>query len=361
LKRFNCEPFVTRSIKLSDVAKAAGVSLGTASNVFNRPAVVRAEVREQVEAAALALGYSGPDPVGRMLMGGKANAIGVLPGGDMSVSFALSSPYLRAMLLGIAEICDENGASLVVVSGSGDRKEWAIRNALVDGFVLGNVDEIEMVRARRRPVPFVMMDMEGGPEVSSVCIDGYGGARQQAEHLLALGHRRFAILAVQRRPVDAVFHAPGRKGTALKGGYPLDHQKLCAYADTLADAGISIDDVPMVEAFPPSPFAEAGAKLLLDHAPEATAVLCMADKSAIAVIGEATSRGIRVPEDLSIIGFDDVENASSTTPPLTTIAQRTDEKGRVAARMLFAGGPPRQEVMKVELMVRKSTARVRQH
>lgn len=352
---------MNKSITLSDVAKAAGVSLGTASNAFNRPALVRAEVREQVEAAALALGYSGPDPIGRLLMGGKANAIGVLPAGDMTVTFALSSPYLRAMLLGIAEICDENGASLVVVSGSRDRKEWAIRNALVDGFVLGNIDEIEMVRARRRQVPFVMMDMEGGPDVSSVCIDGYDGARQQAEHLLSLGHRKFAILAVQRRPRDAVFHAPGRKGTELEGGYPLDHQKLRGYADTLATAGVSIDDVPIVEAFPPSPFAEAGAKLLLDRAPDATAILCMADKNAIAVLGEATSRGMRVPETLSIIGFDDVEDAAGTTPPLTTIAQRTDEKGRVAARMLFAGGPPRQEVMKVGLVVRRSTARVSQH
>jgi DNA-binding LacI/PurR family transcriptional regulator len=360
MKRFNKGRMVTRSIKLSDVAKAAGVSLGTASNVFNRPALVRAEVREQVEAAALALGYSGPDPVGRLLMGGKANAIGVLPAGDMSVSFALSSPYLRAMLLGIAEICDENGASLVIVSGSRDRKEWAIRNALVDGFVLGNVDEIEMVRARHRRVPFVLMDMEGGSDVNSVCIDGYDGARQQAEHLLALGHRRFAIFAVQRHPANAVFHAPGRKGTELQGGYPLDLQKLRGYADTLAAAGISIHDVPMVEGFPPSPYAEAGARLLLDRAPEATAVLCMADKNAIAVLGEATSRGIRVPEALSIIGFDDVEDAAGTTPPLTTIAQRTDEKGRVAARMLFAGGPPRQEVMKVELVERKSTAPVRQ-
>lgn len=345
-----------KSTKLSDVAKAAGVSLGTASNVFNRPDLVRAEVRDHVLSTAAALGYSGPDPVGRLLMGGRAHAIGFVPPGDMSVAFALSSPYLRSLLLGVAEVCDENRASLVVVSGSQDRKEWAIRNALVDGFILSNTEEIELVQSRRRQLPFVMMDMEAGPDVSSVVIDGYGGAKMQAEHVLALGHRNLAIAAVQRRPVEAVFHPPGRKETKLQNGFQLDHLKLRGYADALSAVGISIHDVPIVEAFPPSPFAELGAALLLDRAPKATAVLAMADKNALTVLQEARTRGIRVPQDLSVIGFDDVEDAATATPPLTTIAQQIAEKGRIAARMLFRGALPRQKTLPVMLVMRGSVA-----
>lgn len=343
-----------RAPKLTDVAKAAGVSLGTASNAFNRPELVREEVREQVLAAARTLGYGGPDPAARLLMGGKANAIGVLPVGDMAVSFAISSPYLRALLLGIAEVCDEHSASLMVVPGTRERKQWTIRNALVDGFVLGNPDEVEMMRARQRQVPFVMVDTDAGPEVNSVRIDGHAGARFQAEHLLELGHRRFAILAVQRRPVDPVWHPPSRRSRKLRNSFQLDEEKLRGYAEALAEAGLSIDEVPIVEAYPP--WAEAGAKLLLDKAPEATAILAMSDRNAIVVMEEAARRGLRIPEDLSLIGFDDVGDAETTMPPLTTVAQDIVEKGRIAARMLFAEGPPQQRVLPVHLVVRGTTA-----
>jgi DNA-binding LacI/PurR family transcriptional regulator len=344
---------VSKPTRLSDVARAAGVSLGTASNVFNRPDLVRAEMREHVRKVAAELGFSGPDPVGRLLMGGKANAIGVLPAGDMSVAFAIGSPYLSSLLFGIAEVCDTKGASLMVLSGAADRKAWAIGHALVDGFVLGNLDEIPMVQARQRQVPFALVDVEAGPGVNSVVVDGRAGARMAAEHLLALGHRRFAIAAVQRAPHEAVWHPPSSTTRSLQGGYPLDQLKLQGYADALEAAGIPIGSVPMVEAYPP--MSEAGAKLLLDRAPEATAVLAMADRNAIAILAEARRRGIDVPGQLSVIGFDDVPNAVLAVPPLTTIRQDTVEKGRAATQLLFAGGSPRQLTLPVELIVRGST------
>ncbi|MGN6489226.1 MAG: LacI family DNA-binding transcriptional regulator [Devosia sp.] len=344
---------MNKPIKLSDVARAAGVSLGTASNVFNRPHLVRTTMRDHVKRVAAELGFSGPDPVGRLLMGGKANAIGVLPAGDMSVAFTIGSPYLSALLLGIAEVCDANGANLLVVSGARDRKAWAINHALVDGFVLGNLDEIPLLAARQRQVPFVLIDVDAGPNTNSVGVDGRAGARLAAEHLLGLGHRRFAILAVQRAPREPIWHRPATSPRQLKGGYPLDHDKLAGYADALAAAGIPIDSVPMVEAFPP--LAQQGAQLLLDKAPEATAILVMADRNAIALLAEARARGIDVPRRLSVIGFDDVPNAPLATPPLTTVRQDTVEKGRAGARLLFEGGPPRQLKLPVELVVRGST------
>ena len=96
--------------------------------------------------------------------------------------------------------------------------------------------------------------------------------------------------------------------------------------------------------------------MLFDVAPEATAVLTMADSQAIAVLKEARRRNISVPDDVSITGFDDIVEAAHSDPPLTTIAQNPLEKGRAAARILFEGGPPLHVVLPVKLVVRGSTA-----
>ena len=348
--------FKPTKVRLSDVARSADVSLGTASNVFNRPELVREEVRERVRQIAAELQFSGPDAAGRLLMGGRANAVGVLPPGDMPVSFAVGSPYLHALLRGVAEVCDAQGANLLIISGAREQKSRAIGNALVDGFVLGNADEIELVEARRRKVPFVLLDMAAGNKVNSVRVDGRGGARQAAEHLLKLGHRKFGIIAVQRKPADAVWHPPSRRARRLQSGFPLDDEKLLGYADALAAAGIAIDSVPIVEAYPPSPWAEQGAELLLQRAPDAMAILAMSDKNAIAAIEVAARLGRRVPDDLSVVGFDDVEGTAGMTPPLTTVRQDIAAKGRTAAGMLFTGAAPRQLVLPVELVLRGSTA-----
>ena len=357
MKRFNLAAGRDEeAVRLSDVAVAAGVSLGTASNTFNRPALVRPEVRELVEFTAGRLGYSGPDPIGRLLMGAKAHAIGVLPPGDMPVAHAVVSPFFRAFMLGVAEVCDENDASLLVISGAENRKTWAIKNALVDGFILGQLEEAALVAARQRKTPFVVMDVDAGPEVNSVRVDGRDGARRAAEHLLDLGHRRFAIFSVLRKPVDAIWNPPVTSEQRLTGGFPLDDEKLLGYDDALALAGISVRDAPIVEAHPLSPWVDAGARMLLDRAPEATAILAMSDRHAVAVLAEAKRREINIPKELSVIGFDDAENAIFVDPPLTTMAQPTTEKGRIAARILFEDGPPRQVILPARLIARASTA-----
>lgn len=99
-----------KPIRLADVAKAAGVSHGTASNVFSHPEIVREEVRERVKAAADALGYTGPDPKGRLLRAGKVNAIGVATAQPLSYFF--DDPFARVVMSGISEICDATGAGL---------------------------------------------------------------------------------------------------------------------------------------------------------------------------------------------------------------------------------------------------------
>ena len=124
-----------KAVKLRDVAAAAGVSQGTASNVFNRPELVRDEVRERVHEAARSLGYAGPSPQGRLLRAGKTNAIGIVAAEPLSYYF--TDPWMRRLLSEVARVCNRRGAGLALVSVAGGRHPtWSIETALVDGFLL---------------------------------------------------------------------------------------------------------------------------------------------------------------------------------------------------------------------------------
>ncbi|MEX0853452.1 MAG: LacI family DNA-binding transcriptional regulator [Bauldia sp.] len=345
-------------IKLKDVAKAAGVSQGTASNAFNRPELVRPEVRERVAAAASRLGYAGPDPRGRLLRDGKFHAIGVVPPGAFGLSIMFSGGYTADFLAGIAEVCDEMGAALTLVSGRDQEKAQGIRNALVDGFILNRIEDLDLVDpARRRGLAVVVMDEDGDSNTNSVRLDDRDGARQAAQHLVGLGHRRFAILSVMREDRhESIFHAPGEPHHRLLTGFTHDRDRLSGYGEVLAEAGISLDEVPIIEGYVSPKGAFAGAAMLFDRAPETTAVLTMSDGLALAVLDEAHQRSISVPRDLSVVGFDDWAAAARADPPLTTVFQPVVEKGRAAARILFEGGPPRHVVLPLRLVVRSSTA-----
>ncbi|MCX7303181.1 MAG: LacI family DNA-binding transcriptional regulator [Hyphomicrobiales bacterium] len=339
---------------LDDVGKAAGVSRGTVSNVFNRPELVRPELRERVEEAARRLGYGGPDPKGRLLKEGRFNAIGFMPPGAYAIAEFIRSPYGRELLQGAALACDAAGATLSLVNGTDETRTGTIREALVDGFILGNVVDINLVAsAKRRRLPFVILESDAGPDVNSIRIDGRSGAMDAVRHLTALGHMRFAILSIRRTAGSAIIHLPGQAGRGLLAGFALDHERLQGFRDGLAQAGLSIDDVPVIETRPGDP--EAGAAVF-DHCPDATAILTMSDWQAITVLDEAVRRGIDVPGHVSVVGFDGTAESTRTTPPLTTVAHDVVGKGRLAAEMVLENGPPRQVVLPVELVVRASTA-----
>ncbi len=340
---------------LADVGKVAGVSRGTVSNVFNHPDLVRADVRARVEAAAGQLGYDGPDPRGRVLRGGRFNAIGFMPPGDYAIAEVVRSPYGRELVLGVALACDTVGATLSLVNGTAETRMATIRDALVDGFILGHSADIDLIpSAQRRRLPFVILEIDDGREVNSIRIDARRGALLAVRHLTGLGHRRFVILSVRRTPGPPIFHRAGTGKRAIAEGFPLDTDRLEGFSEGLAEASLSIDEVPIIETTPGEP--EAGA-VVFDRVPEATAILTMSDWQAITVLDEAMRRGIRIPHDLSVVGFDGTAESARTVPPLTTVWHDIVGKGRLAAEMVFANGPPRQIVMPVELVVRGSTAR----
>lgn len=340
---------------LADVGRVAGVSRGTVSNVFNHPDLVRPDLRERVEAAAQQLGYDGPDPRGRILRDGKFNAIGFMPPGAYPIAEVMRSPYGRELVLGVSLACDEAGATLSLVNGADAMRTSTIRDALVDGFILGHNEDVDLITsaAQRRRLPFVILESDAGPDVNSIRIDGRSGALMAVRHLAGLGHRKFAILSVRRMPGPPIVHMPGEAERTIAAGFQLDHERLEGFAQGLREIDRSIDQVAIIETTPGDPSAGA---VVFDRVPEATAIMTMSDWQAITVLDEAIRRGISVPGHVSVVGFDGTAESARTTPPLTTVAQDIVGKGRLAAALVFANGPPQQIVMPVELVVRGSTA-----
>lgn len=195
------------------------------------------------------------------------------------------------------------------------------------------------------------------PGSARVGINDRGGAAAAALHLLALGHRRFAILSAQCLSIPR--GGPLTVQEAAASRFRDNRERLHGYLETLDNAGIDTSVVPIWETSGISrEDAMTGASELLDRNP--TALLCMSDELALAALTVAKQRGIDVPGELSIVGFDDTPVARWSEPALTTVHQDLERKGRVAGelalRLLAGERAPRQTILDVELIVRASTA-----
>ncbi|MES0030613.1 LacI family DNA-binding transcriptional regulator [Mesorhizobium sp. M0040] len=344
-----------RPIRLADIAKAAGVSHGTASNVFSRPEIVREEVRERVKAAAEALGYAGPDPKGRLLRAGKVNAIGVATTEPLSYFF--DDPFARVMMAGISEACDATGAGIALVSAGNEEKlAWNIQSALVDGFILfcieGGPRLVELTRERK--LPFVALELGSqDATVSAIGVDNVAGGRLAARHLAELGHRRFAVLSLAFADDSTGLVSPEQVRTAVYTG---TRDRLLGYLEELSRFGVDTAKVPVYETENDEASTRAGLETLFASAEPPTAILAMSDRVAMEALEWLSARGIAVPRDVSVVGFDGVPEAAICEPPLTTIAQPIAEIGRRAARrILDFDGTVRRETLGVELVVRASS------
>jgi DNA-binding LacI/PurR family transcriptional regulator len=322
--------------------------------VFNRPDIVKADVRERVEAAARRLGYAGPDPKGRLLRAGKVNAIGVITGDATADVF--TDPYLRELMAGIAEVCDAHGAGVSIVSARRQTKSgWRVQSALVDGFIVSclRVGADLVALARERQLPFVSVDLDAGPATRSVLVDDRQGGYLAARHLLELGHRRIAIVGMGMSAEPAAALSVERVRLAESH---FEQDRMAGYGAALAEHGLALEAMPYVEVPYCDTAADEVAALLAEH-PDVTAVLAISDVLAFTVYAAARARGLHVPQDLSVVGFDDVPEAALSTPPLTTVAQPIREKGRLAAQLILAPGETtRPALLPVNLVVRGSTA-----
>ncbi len=328
-----------RTVTLEQVARHAGVSPSTVSRILNGTAVVSDDKKQAVQDAIRTLGFV-PNPVARGLAGGRTLSIGV-------VTQAIDSPFYGAALRGIEDTLGAAGYSPLFVSGHWQAEEEArcievLRARRVDGLIVltGRLSD-SALRALARQLPVVVTGRTlKAPNLVSLDFDDALGARLAAEHLLALGHRRIAFIGGDPVHPDARARESG-------------------FRDALGRAGLPVDPA-LVET---GGYQEEGGRLaverLLEGGHRFTAILAANDQMAFGAALALHRRRLRVPDQISLVGFDDLASASYSIPPLTTVHQPVSDLGRAAAAAmlaLLAGERPAAELPAPRLVVRESTA-----
>jgi DNA-binding LacI/PurR family transcriptional regulator len=343
----------TERLTLDTVARAAGVSRMTVSNAYNRPDQLSPATRERVLATAEALGYSGPDPAARSLRRRASGTVGVLL--TERLSYAFTDPGMVSLLRGLAAELGGAGKSMLLVPSEAQDVGDVVRSALVDAFVVCSMDIADeaVIAVRQRRLPLVTVGHPKIPGVPLLSIDNARAASLAADHLLALGHRRFGVVGLPGRDPGDTEHrdVPVRSGLRERvEGFRRTTSVVAGTTITQVDADVHTHEEALTVA-----------ASLLDVAPSRrpTAVFAVTDVLALGVLEVARDLGIAVPRELSVVGFDDIEEAHRATPALTTVSQDLEGKGRLAARMaldLVAGTKTRTPRLSAELVVRDSTA-----
>jgi DNA-binding LacI/PurR family transcriptional regulator len=336
---------------MSTVAQAAGVSPMTVSNAYNRPDQLSPATRERVLQVAAELGYAGPDPAGRSLRRGRSGTVGLVLTEELPYAFA--DPGLLAFMNGLATELAAAGQALLLIPTTSDPTNALIRGALVDALVLRAMpaDHPAMAAARERGVPLVV---GGGPRIPGVPFVGIDNARaagQAAEHLLELGHRRFGLVTVP--PPDLAGGVPPMPGL---------HERTRGFTATLVKAGVDPSRVTTAQAKQNTRAAGRVAARALLHPPPAdrpTAVFAVTDVLAFGVLDAAAGLKLPVPSQLSVVGFDDIDEAARSAPGLTTVSHPLFEQGRAAVQMVIAaveGRTVRPPRLTTHLVLRETTA-----
>jgi LacI family transcriptional regulator len=330
---------------MNDVARVAKVSIATVSHVINGTRFVSAERVERVHAAMQELGYT-PDATARSLRVGRTNTIGlVLPD--------TSNPFFAALARWIDETGFESGYT-TILANSDERPEREHRyvstlvSKRVDGIILapsrGDHSTLAKLLENAR-MPLVVVDRDAAlPTADVVLHDNAGGSYAATRHLIELGHTCIGCIA---GPADATSAAERVKG----------------FRQAMTEAGLPLPVHAVVEAdFHFSGGREATARLLATEEPF-TALFAANDLMAAGAVRALAERGIAVPYDISVIGFDDAPLAEMISPALTTMRQPLQEMAQAAVSLLLArisdgnGGPPTRRVLPTSLVVRESTAR----
>ncbi len=332
-----------RGATIEDVAFTAKVSVATVSRALRGLPNVAAATRARVEKVALELNYR-PDPNASRLAAGRSFTVG------MAVPI-LGAWYFSQVVAGAQGVLAAAGYDLLLMGvGSGEARrrfvnEWALIQKRVDGLILVDLplDRTEVAELQRAAV-IVATVGDRYSAFSSVNVDNHGASKMATRHLIDLGHRRIGLIGAQTTAVSIAFSVP--------------QERRAGYREALSNAGIEHD--PSLEAWADFTLAsgeDAMRKLLSLRVPP-TAVFAMSDEMAMGAMHVARQAGLRVPEDLSIIGFDDHD--FSGVMGLSTIRQSVSRAGELAARFVVDSiaedTGPQHSVEDVEMIVRTTTA-----
>src|SRR5690606_35013356 len=326
-----------RRTTIHDVAHAAGVSVATVSKAINGRDGVSAATMSHVMSVVDELEYE-RSLVATSMRRRRTDVIGVV--------VAELEPFALQRLQGVASALQGTAYDVLAYAGSvsaGEHRGWERRSlsrlggTLIDGAIVVTPTSMPADAS----VPIVAIDPSEGPDgPSTVSVINVDGARAATEHLISLGHRRIAHLRGRTDLISA-------------------QQREEGYRSALAAAGIAFDPALLADGGYRAADSTAGAHALLELADPPTAVFAANDLSAIELIRVAGERGLRVPDDLSVIGFDDIPGAAFHTPQLSAVRQPLTEMGAAAVRVLLSmmeGGEREDVRMPAELKARESTA-----
>lgn len=344
------------NLTLGDVAKLLGVSRTTMSNAYNRPDQLSERLREEIIERARSLGYHGPNPAGRLLRTGKTKSIGLLFYDRFSRVF--EDEFAVQLIKGITAELEIHGVSLLMVpTMTTDDEINNALGALVDGFIVFTDNQeanpvLEMIRSRG--LPLVSIDNRYG-NAPMVGVDDYAGAKQAANQVIKAGHEKVIILSLAfSRNSDRGFIELERIDrqsdiTAVR--------RAMGYRRSFDDAGVDYRFYEISDSDFNMPAMVDIADEVLDNLCGATVVLCMADHLALQLIRAAHRRGLKVPEDLSVVGFDGIPSGQEHYPILSTVCQKADEKGRAAVRMLLGKQQKQDTILSVSWLEGETLAK----
>ena len=341
LGRSTRAPAGRRSIR--DVAELAGVSVGTVSNVLNKPSLVAQETRAKVEAAIATLGFV-RNGSARQLRAGTSRTVG-------AIVLDISNPFFTDVARGVEDRLAEDDFILILAS-SDERleKERRYLRLLEEQGVQGVLispadDDLDWLdETRNRGTAVVLLDRTSpGASMCSVAVDDIKGGELAAAHLASLGHRRIGFVNGSTKIRQCADRRKGVRKALRSAGLPVADALVEVTVNSLnADGG------------------EDGLEQLLRLSDPVTAILCVNDVSALGVLRGLRRRNIKVPDEMAVVGYDDVEFAAVLTTPLTSIRQPRYQIGRAAAELLLAEAGSRdhqheQVLFQPELVVRESS------
>jgi LacI family transcriptional regulator len=330
------------------MARKAGVSRSTVSRVINNEAYVSEKIRQRVLTVIEQEGFS-PNPAARMLASARTQIIAVVLPYPMQAVFQSDEPYyIPRILQGISQTLQQHDYAMLLwlANPSEDTEGFyqrVLRNRLMDGLVIVasvSGEELLLATLRRSNTPFVLIGRPLLPSDSSsfVSIDNVAAAQEAVQHLINLGRRRIGTITGNAENADG-------------------QDRLAAYRATLQANGIPYDPELVVEGQFTREAGYKGMKQLLAHRIDALfAASDIIAKGAMQIITEA---GLRVPDDIAIVGFDDLPHAEETSPPLTTVRQPVFQKGSLAASLLIdliegKTDAPSQILLPTQLVIRQS-------